>query len=118
MSSKPYRAEIDENQERKEKLLGEDKFLCLYTGDWRNILYILKRKLQYAMGFMRCFADHAGSERDADRMLLCCDLIDSATIHIYPNKRRPRMLHLLFKSPRPIYNLVGRLIMVILQDAK
>lgn len=49
------------------------------------------------MGFMRGFSDHASRERDADRMQLCCDLIDGATAHIYPDERRRRMLHLLFK---------------------
>lgn len=97
MKPMPYRTEIEESRERKEKLFWEDTFSCLYTGDWRYTLYILKRKLQYDIGFMRSFADHAGRERDADRMQLCCDLIDGATAHIYPDERRRRMLHLLFK---------------------
>ena len=97
MKPKPYRAEIEESLERKEKLFWKDTQACLSSGDWRYTLYILKRKLQYDMGFMRGFADHAGRERDADRMQLCCDLIDSATSHIYPDERRRRMLHLLFK---------------------
>lgn len=93
----PYHSEIEESRERKEKLFWEDTFSCLYSGDWRYTLYILKRKLQYDMGFMRGFADHAGRERDADRMQLCCNLIDGATAHIYPDEHRRRMLHLLFK---------------------
>ena len=97
MKPNPYRAEIEESRERKEKLFWEDTFSCLYAGDWRYTLYILKRKLQYDMGFMRGFADHAGRERDADRMQLCCNLIDGATAHIYPDGRRRRMLHVLFK---------------------
>lgn len=96
MKPKPYRAEIEKSRERKEKLFWKDTQACLYAGDWRYTLYILKRKLQYDMGFMRGFADHAGRERDADRMQLCCNLIDGATAHIYPDKHR-RMLHLLFK---------------------
>lgn len=97
MRPKPFRAEIEESRERKEKLFWEGTFSCLYTGDWRYTLYILKRKLQYDMGFMRGFADHAGRERDADRMQLCCNLIDGATANIYTDERRRRMLHLLFK---------------------
>lgn len=97
MMPKPYRAEIQESINRKERLFWEDTFSCLYTGDWRYTLYILKRKLKYDMGFMRGFADHAGRERDADRMQLCCNLIDGATAHIYPDDRGRRMLHLLFK---------------------
>lgn len=98
MKPKPYRAEIEESRERKKKLFWEDPFSCLYSGDWRYTLYILKRKLQYDTGFMRGFADHAGREQDADRMQLCCNLIDGATAHIYPDERRRRMLHLLFKA--------------------
>lgn len=94
---KPYHAEIEESRERKERLFWEDTFSCLYAGDWRYTLYILKRKLQYDIGFMRGFSDHADRERDADRMQLCCNLIDGATAHIYPDKHRRRMLHLLFK---------------------
>ena len=97
MKPKPYHAEIEESRERKERLFWKETFSCLYAGDWRYTLYILKRKFQYDMGFMRGFSDHASRERDADRMQLCCDLIDGATAHIYPDKRRRRMLHLLFK---------------------
>lgn len=94
---KPYQAEMEKSRARKEKLFWEDTLSCLYAGDWRYTLYILKRKLQYDMGFMRGFADHAGRERDADRMQLCCNLIDGATANIYPDERCRRMLHLLFK---------------------
>ena len=97
MKPKPYRAEIEISRERKEKLFWKGTLSFLYVGDWRYTLYIVKRKLQYDMGFMRGFADHAGRERDADRMQLCCNLIDGATAHIYPDKHRRRMLHLLFK---------------------
>lgn len=97
MKPQPCRAEIEESRERKEKLFGEDSLSWLYADDWRYTLYILKRKLQYDMGFMRGFADHARRERDADRMQLCCNLINGATAHIYPDESRRRMLHLLFK---------------------
>lgn len=97
MQPKPYTAETQESLNRKQKLFWEDTLSCLYVGDWRYTLYILKRKLQYDIGFMRGFADHAGREHDADRMQLCCRLIDGATSHIYPDQRARRMLSLLFK---------------------
>lgn len=97
MQPKPYRAEIQESRERKEKLFWKGTLSCLYACDWRYTLYILKRKLKYDIGFMRGFADHAGRERDADRMQLCCNLIDGATAQLSPDKRGRRMLHLLFK---------------------
>lgn len=97
MKPKPYHTEIEKSRERKEKRFWKDTQACLYAGDWRYTLYILKRKLLYDMGFMRGFSDHADRERDADRMQLCCNLIDGATTHIYPDGRRRRMLHLLFK---------------------
>ena len=86
-----------ESVDRKERLFWEETFAHSSPGDWRGILYVLKRKLEYDMGFMRGFADHAGREQDADRMQLCCRLIDGATAHIYPDERARRMLNLLFK---------------------
>ena len=86
-----------ESLERKERLFWEDTFSHSSPGDWRDILYVLKRKLEYNMGFIRDFADHAGREHDADRMQLCCRLIDFATTDIYPDERARRMLRLLFK---------------------
>lgn len=97
MQPKPYSAEIQESHERKVKLFWEDTLSCLYAGDWRYTLYILKRKLEYDMGFMRGYADHAGRENDADRMQLCCRLIDGAIANIYPDDRARKMLSLLFK---------------------
>ena len=41
--------------------------------------------------------NHAGREHDADRMQLCCRLIDGATADINPDERALRMLSLLFK---------------------
>ena len=49
------------------------------------------------MGFMRGFADHAGRERDAERMQLCCNLIDGATADINLDERSHRMLYILLK---------------------
>ena len=83
--------------DRKEKQFWEETFAHSSPGDWRGILYVLKRKLEFDMGFMRGFADHAGREHDADRMQLCCHLIDGATADIYPDEKTRRMLSLLFK---------------------
>lgn len=83
--------------DRKERLFWEETISHSSPGDWRGILYVLKRKLEYDMGFMRGFADHAGREHDADRMQLCCRLIDGATADIDPDERARRMLSLLFK---------------------
>lgn len=98
MSPKPYRAEIEASVERKERMFWDETCSWLYAGDWRYTLYILKRKLEYDVGFMRGFADHAGREHYADRMQLCCRLIAGATADIYPDKRAHRMLHLLFRA--------------------
>ena len=98
VSPKPYRAEIEASVERKERMFWDETYSWLYAGDWRYTLHILKRKLEYDMGFMRGFADHAGREHDADRMQLCCRLIDGATADIYPDAHGRRMLHLLFRT--------------------
>ena len=97
MNPRPLASEKRESIDRKERQFWEETFAHSSPGDWRGILYVLKRKLEYDMGFMRGFADHAGREHDADRMELCCRLIDGATAHIYPDARARKMLHLLFK---------------------
>lgn len=83
--------------DHKEKLFWDETFNRSSPGDWRGILYVLKRKLEYDMGFMRGFADHAGRDHDADRMQLCCRLIDIATADIYPDEKSRKALRLLFK---------------------
>lgn len=97
LEPKRFQSEKRESIDRKERLFWEETFAHSSPGDWRGILYVLKRKLEYDMGFMRGFADHAGREHDADRMQLCCRLIDGATAHIYPDERARKMLRLLFK---------------------
>lgn len=97
MNPGPLASKKRESINRKERQFWEETFTQSSPGDWRGILYVLKRKLEYDMGFMRGYADHAGREHDADRMKLCCRLIDGATVHINPDQRALRMLSLLFK---------------------
>lgn len=97
IKSDPLESEKQESLDRKERQFWEHTFARATPGDWRGILYVLKRKLEYDMGFMRGYADHAGREHDADRMQLCCRLIDGATADIYPDDRARKMLSLLFK---------------------
>ncbi|MDE5722751.1 MAG: hypothetical protein K2H99_01010 [Paramuribaculum sp.] len=94
----PFATEMRDSIQRKERLFWEETFSHTSSGDWRGILYVLKRKLEYDIGFMRGYADHAGREYDADRMQLCCNLIDGATADIYPDERARRMLGLLFRT--------------------
>ena len=65
-------------------------------GNWRDILWVLKAAIEFNIGFMRGYADHAGREHDADRMQLCCNLIDIATKNIYPDAREKKALRILF----------------------
>ena len=85
-------SEKRESIDCKERQFWEETFAHSSPGDWRGRLYILND-----MGFMRGFADHAGREHDADRIQLCCRLIDGATADICPDERALRMLSLLFK---------------------
>lgn len=93
----PLESEKRDSLDRKERQFWEHTFARATPGDWRGILYVLKRKLEYDLGFIRGFADHAGREHDADRMQLCCRLIDGVTADIYPDDRARKMLSLLFK---------------------
>ncbi len=97
MSPDRYRHEKEESLDRKEHLLWDSTLSRVTPEDWRGILYVLKQKLEYDMCFMRGFADHAGREHDADRVQLCCNLIDRATADIYPDDYARRCLHLLFQ---------------------
>lgn len=96
LKQSPHQEAIQKSLERKERLFWQEVLDRSSPGDWQGILYVLKRKLEYNMGFMRGFADHEGREHDADRMQLCCNLIDRATANIYPDKNGKRALHLLF----------------------
>ena len=86
----------DESLELKNKRFWERTLERISPGNWRDILLVLKRAIEYNIGFMRGYADHAGREHDADRMQLCCRLIDIATVNIYPDNRGKKALRLLF----------------------
>ena len=87
MNPGPLASEKRESIDRKERQFWEETFAHSSPGDWRGRLYILNDT-----GFMRGFADHAGREHDADRIQLCCRLIDGATANICPDDRDRRML--------------------------
>ncbi|MDE7385840.1 MAG: hypothetical protein K2N28_01740 [Muribaculaceae bacterium] len=86
----------DESLEQKNKRFWKSTLDRISPGDWRDILLVLKRAIEYNIGFMRGYADHAGREHDADRMQLCCRLIDIATLNKYPDNRGKKALKLLF----------------------
>lgn len=92
MNPGPLASEKRESIDRKERQFWEETFAHSSPGDWRGRLYILNDT-----GFMRGFADHAGREHDADRIQLCCRLIDGATANICPDERARLMLSLHFK---------------------
>lgn len=92
----PYSDIKEESLEQKNKRFWDSTLYKISPGDWRDILLVLKRAIEYNIGFMRGYADHAGREHDADRMQLCCRLIDIATINIYPDNRGQKALKLLF----------------------
>ena len=92
----PYSDIKYESLEQKNKRFWERTLERISPGNWRDILLVLKRAIEYNIGFMRGYADHAGREHDADRMQLCCRLIDIATIDIYPDNRGKKALRLLF----------------------
>lgn len=92
----PYKDVKRVSLNKKHALFWKEKTDIISQGDWRDILMTLKAGIEYNIGFMRGFADHAGRVRDADRMQLCCNLIDIATKNIYPDERSKKALRLLF----------------------
>ena len=88
---------IEESLERKHSRFWESTTAGFREGYLECILWVLKSAIEYNIGFMRGFADHAGREHDADRMQLCCNLIDIATRNIYLDDRGKKALRVLFK---------------------
>ena len=87
---------IEESLERKGARFWNYRTEIVSPGNWRGILWILKAAIEFNIGFMRGYADHAGREHDADRMRLCCNLINIATKRIYPEAREKKALKILF----------------------
>ena len=87
---------IEESLEKKCSRFWNDRTEIVNPGNWRGILLILKAAIEFNIGFMRGYADHAGREHDADRMQLCCNLINIATKRIYPEAREKKALRILF----------------------
>lgn len=92
----PFSDIKEESLEKKQARFWKDRTDMISSGDWRGILMALKSGLEFNIGFMRGFADHSGREHDADRMQLCCNLIDIATKNIYPDARGKKALRILF----------------------
>lgn len=99
IKSSPYGELKAESLARKQKLFWGDTAIDSDTTSWHGIFNVLKRKLEFNRIFLRGYADHDGRERDAERMELCCRLIDIATSdrEIIGEPRYHRALHLLFK---------------------
>ena len=81
---------------KKDSLFWEHRTDRIGKGNWRDVLSVLKAAIEFNIGFMRGYADHAGREHDADRMQLCCNLIDIATKNIYPDAKGKKALRILF----------------------
>ena len=88
---------IEESLERKHSRFWESTTAGFREGYLECILWVLKSAIEYNIGFMRGYAIHAGRENDADRMQLCCNLIDIATRNIYLDERGKKALRILFK---------------------
>ena len=92
----PYSEFKRASMEKKISLFWEHRTGRISKGNWRDILWVLKAAIEFNIGFMRGYADHAGRKHDADRMQLCCNLIDIATKNIYPDAREKKALRILF----------------------
>ena len=95
-SREPTYGIIEESLEKKRSRFWNDRTEIVSPGNWKGILWVLKAALEFNIGFMRGYADHAGREHDADRMQLCCNLINIATKRIYPEAREKKALKILF----------------------
>lgn len=87
---------IEKSLEKKCSRFWNYRTEIVNPGNWRGILLILKAAIEFNIGFMRGYADHTGREHDADRMWLCCNLINIATKRIYPEAREKKALKILF----------------------
>ena len=96
-SREPTYGIIEESLEKKRSRFWNDRTEIVSPGNWKGILWVLKAALEFNIGFMRGYAIHAGRENDADRMQLCCNLIDIATRNIYLDERGKKALRILFK---------------------
>lgn len=95
----PYENLKGESIKSKRKLFWGETTTNSEVTCWHGILKVLKRKLELNLIFQRGYADHEGRERDAERMELCCRLIDIATSDrdICAEPRRQRAYNLLFE---------------------
>lgn len=73
-----------ESSDRKRLRFWRNKILEDSPWDWSWNLTILKKKLEYNIGYWRYVQRHVGWEEDVKRMQLCCRLLDIASTD-YPD---------------------------------
>ena len=68
-------AYISRSFENKKRLYWQDTLDKDYAYDWSSNLWIMKKKLEYNIGYWRYVQRHVGWERDVKRMQTCCNLL-------------------------------------------
>lgn len=69
---------ITESFHKKRLHFWEGTIKTDYAISWGANLHILKKKLEYNIGYWRFVQRHVGWEEDVNRMKICCNLLDAA----------------------------------------
>lgn len=77
----PHKYNIEQEYEAESRHKKHQKYWCNTVSrdsaiDWTSNLSILKKKLEYNIGYWRYVQRHVGWEEDVKRMQLACSLID------------------------------------------
>lgn len=69
---------VTESFHKKKLHFWEGTIKTDYAISWEANLHILKKKLEYNIGYWRFVQRHVGWEEDVTRMKICCNLLDAA----------------------------------------
>lgn len=69
---------VSQSYQNKKRLFWQDTIDKDFAYDWSANLWILKKKIEYNIGYWRYVQRHVGWEKDVKRMQICCELLQIA----------------------------------------
>ena len=69
---------VSQSYQNKKRLYWQDTIDKDYAYSWTANLWILKKKIEYNIGYWRYVQRYIGWERDVKRMQTCCELLQIA----------------------------------------